>query len=101
MTVWQYALLALACQVFAAVVLSILLSTVSALSKSSVISYAVGALLLGGTFLLFTHSGLLCGTGMLLQLGGQGISTLLPLGVVTAYSGAAICLAGRRHQKGL
>lgn len=55
MTVWQYALLALGCQVFAAVVLSILLSTVSALSKSSVISYAVGALLLGGSVLLLYY----------------------------------------------
>lgn len=51
-TVWQYVLLALACQVFAAVVLSILLTTISALSRSSVISYAAGAILLGGCLLL-------------------------------------------------
>lgn len=55
MTVWQYALLALGCQIFAAVVLSLLLSTVSALSKSSVISYAVGAILLGGSVLLLYY----------------------------------------------
>lgn len=55
MKVWQYALLALGCQVFAAVVVSLLISTVSALSKSSVISYAVGALLMGGSVLLLYY----------------------------------------------
>lgn len=52
LTVGQYVLVAVACQIFAAVLLSVLLTTVSALSKSSVISYAVGALLLGGCLLL-------------------------------------------------
>lgn len=52
MTVWQYALLVLACRTFAAVMLSVLLTSVSALSRSSVISYAAGALLLGGCLLL-------------------------------------------------
>lgn len=47
LTVGQYILLNLACQIFAAAVLSVLLTTVSALSKSSVISYAAGVLLLG------------------------------------------------------
>ena len=51
-TVGQYVFLTLACQVFAAVVLSILLTTISALSRSSVISYAVGAIVLGGCLLL-------------------------------------------------
>ena len=51
-TLGQYVFLTLACQVFAAVVLSILLTTISALSRSSVISYAVGAIVLGGCLLL-------------------------------------------------
>ena len=52
MTVWQYALLALACQAFAAVALSVLLTTVSALSPTGVVSYAAGTVLLGGRLLL-------------------------------------------------
>ena len=52
MTVWQYALLVLACQAFAAVALSVLLTTVSALSPTGVVSYAAGAVLLGGCLLL-------------------------------------------------
>ncbi len=52
MTVWQYALLALACQAFAAVALSVLLTTVSALSPTGVVSYAAGTVLLGGCLLL-------------------------------------------------
>lgn len=51
-TVGQYALLALAFQMFTAVVLSVLLTTVSALSRSGVISYAIGAVLLGGCVLM-------------------------------------------------
>lgn len=47
LTVGQYVLVNLVCQIFAAVALSVLLTTVSALSKSSVISYAAGAVLLG------------------------------------------------------
>lgn len=46
-TVWQYVLLVLACQIFAAVMLAVLLTTVSAFSKSSIISYGAGAILLG------------------------------------------------------
>lgn len=46
-TVGQYVLLALACQVFSAMVLSVLLTAVSALSRSSVISYGV-CMVLGG-----------------------------------------------------
>lgn len=52
MTIWQYALLALACQAFAAAALSVLLTTVSGLSRSSVVSYGAGAALLGGCLLL-------------------------------------------------
>lgn len=53
-TVKQYALLAVLCQMFAAIIMSILFSAISAFSKSSVISYALGGLLLGGcTALLF------------------------------------------------
>lgn len=51
LTVWQYALVQLACRLFAAVLLSVLLNTVSALSRSNVISYAAGAVLLGGCLL--------------------------------------------------
>ena len=51
-TVWQYALLALGCQAFAAVQLSVLLTSISAFSKTSVISYGAGVLLLGVSLLL-------------------------------------------------
>lgn len=47
LTVGQYVLLALACQVFAAVVLSVLLTAVSALSRSSVLSYGACMVLTG------------------------------------------------------
>lgn len=52
LVVWQYALLFLACQIVTAVILSVLLSTVSALCKSGMIAYAAGTVLLGGTMLL-------------------------------------------------
>lgn len=47
MTVGQYALISLACQVFTSVVLSGLLTTVSALWKASLPAYVAGAALLG------------------------------------------------------
>lgn len=50
-TVWQYALLQLGCQIFAAALLSVLLNTVSALCKSSILSYGLGAVLLGACLL--------------------------------------------------
>lgn len=46
-TVGQYVLIHLACQIFAAVVLSVVINTISALSKNSVLSYVVGVLVLG------------------------------------------------------
>ena len=47
-TVKQYALLVVLCQMFAAIIMSVLFSAISAFSKSGVISYAVGGLFLGG-----------------------------------------------------
>ena len=44
MTVWQYALVHLVCQILAAVLLSVIISSISALSKTSVLSYVVGVL---------------------------------------------------------
>ena len=52
---WQYVLLELGCQIFAAAVLAVLLTTVSTLSKSGVVSYAAGAILLGGCLLLYYY----------------------------------------------
>ena len=46
MTVWQYALAHLGCQILAAVMLSILINSISALSKTSILSYVVGMLAL-------------------------------------------------------
>ena len=51
-TVAQYAAVTLLCQLLGAVVLSILLNTVSAVSKNGIISYGAGALLLGGSLAL-------------------------------------------------
>lgn len=48
-TVWQYALVSLGCFIFAAVMLSAFLQTISALSKSRVIAYTAGAVFLGGS----------------------------------------------------
>lgn len=45
--VWQYAMLSLACQMFTAVILSTILTAVSALSKNSLTACALGALVLG------------------------------------------------------
>lgn len=58
-------------------------------------------ILFGGAFLLFTHSGLLCGSGMLLLLGEYEISAFLPIGIVTVYSFTVICFAEKRYRKGL
>ncbi len=55
MTVWQYLLVQLICQILAAALLSVLVNTVSAVSKTSVISYVVGVLALG--LLLVAQSG--------------------------------------------
>lgn len=52
LTVWEYILVQLACQIFAAAVLSVLLTTVSTLCRSGIASYIVGTLLLGGCLLL-------------------------------------------------
>lgn len=45
--------------------------------------------------------GLLCSSRMLLLLGESGLSWIWPLGTVAVYSAAVVCLAERRHQKGL
>lgn len=55
LTVWQYALVQLACQCFAAAVLSVLLVSVSALSKTGVIAYGAGMLVLGSAALLLIY----------------------------------------------
>ena len=47
LTVWQFSLLRLLCQMAGAALLSLLLTTISAFSKSGIISYAAGAVLLG------------------------------------------------------
>lgn len=44
MTVWQYALAHLGCQILAAVLLSVIVSSISALSKTSILSYVAGVL---------------------------------------------------------
>lgn len=44
MTVWQYALVHLGCQILAAVLLSVIVSSISALSKTSILSYVAGVL---------------------------------------------------------
>lgn len=52
MRIWQYALMSLACQIFTAMVLSTILTTVSAFGKNGVTAYAAGSLILGGCLLL-------------------------------------------------
>ncbi len=47
-TVWQYLLVCLGCNLFAAAALSVVLTTVSALAKNSILAYGAGALVLGG-----------------------------------------------------
>lgn len=58
-------------------------------------------MLFDGTFLLFTHGGLLCGTGMLLLLGQSEISLAIPLGTVVIYSCIVVFLAEKRHRLGV
>lgn len=50
--VWQYLFLTLMCQTFTSVLLSVFLNAISALSRSSTISYVVGAVFLGCCILL-------------------------------------------------
>ena len=47
MKVWQYALVHLGCQILAAVLLSVIVNSISALSKTSILSYVAGVLVLG------------------------------------------------------
>ena len=47
MTVWQYAMVHLVCQILAAVLLSVIVNSISALSKTSILSYVADVLLLG------------------------------------------------------
>lgn len=51
-TVAQYTAVTLLCQLLGAVILSVLLNIVSAVSKNGIISYGVGAVLLGGSLAL-------------------------------------------------
>lgn len=44
MTVWQYALAHLGCQILAAVLLSVIVNSISAMSKTSILSYVAGVL---------------------------------------------------------
>ena len=55
MTVWQYALVHMVSQILAAVLLSVIVSSISALSKTSIMSYVVGVLSLA--LLLLMQSG--------------------------------------------
>lgn len=48
----QYAAVTLLCQLFGVVLLSVLLNTISAVSKNGIISYGSGAVLLGGSLAL-------------------------------------------------
>ena len=50
-TVWQYLLCSLGCQMLSAVILSSLLLSVSALGRTNLLSYGIGAVLLGLTLL--------------------------------------------------
>ncbi|MCH5352635.1 MAG: hypothetical protein J1E06_04125 [Acutalibacter sp.] len=50
-------------------------------------------------FLSFTHSGLLCGSKLLLWL-GNGIPLFLPLSVVLLYTAVIVIFAMRKHNKG-
>lgn len=52
MQVWQYALAALACKIYTAMILSTILTTVSAFCKNGVAAYAAGSLILGGCLCL-------------------------------------------------
>ena len=44
MTVWQYTLVHLVCQILAAVLLSVIVNSISAMSKTSILSYVAGVL---------------------------------------------------------
>lgn len=52
-TVWQYMLVSCGCELMTVLVMSVVFSGVSALSKNSIISYLVNVLLLGGCMSLF------------------------------------------------
>ncbi len=55
-TVGQYVLLTMLCQMWAAIVISVLFCTVSAISGSGLVSYIVNGFILGGSFLLVNFS---------------------------------------------
>lgn len=58
-------------------------------------------MLLSGDASVITHSGLLCGTRNINALGPTAISAIVPLTIVTGYSGLVVCLASVRYRKGL
>ena len=58
-------------------------------------------LLWDGPAALFTYSGLLCGSGMLLWLGQSGMPLAVPLAVTGACSAAAAFFGAKRHDRGI
>lgn len=56
LAVWQYAIISLACQIFTSVLLSTILTSISAFSKNELTAYVSGALVLGVCFLLLNFS---------------------------------------------
>ena len=58
-------------------------------------------LLWGNSVALYFHGGLLSGAKVLLWLRNSVLSLVIPLAVVTAYSGIVVILASHRHQRGL
>ncbi len=79
----------------------------SAYLRSTTESLFTGVCLLGlpilwdGAGMLFTHSGLLRGTKVLLWLGETGMQPWLPLAVVGGYSVLVAAFSGKRLKRGL
>lgn len=107
MSLWAGYALCLGVRLFGTLLLTILLYGLSVWVRSTTNLIFLGLCLLGLPLLwntaesLFTHSGLLSGTRMLLWLRDSPKNLILPAAVVAAYSIIIAALAQRRHQRGL
>lgn len=99
--------LCMAVRVLAALLFAAAVFGVSVWVKSPLRTVFLGAaalllpLLAGESGARFTHCGLLCGTGTLLDMGDSPCGAALSALAVAAYTALTVALAGRRFRRGL
>lgn len=98
---------ALSIRLFASLLFTMVIYGLSVWMKNSINTVFAGMcllilpLLFGGSVIVFTHSGLLCGARILNILGAETIPAAVPLAAVMGYSVLLAVFAFRRYQRGL